>query len=419
MGTQVSDLTQAQKDEYLLKYAPLLDEEVQNRVEAAFKNRDSLLEAQFEKQSALIAGQNVIKEHTSGYPVLGAFLWSMAKAGRDSGSSTIKKKYSDETSGLDRVMASFEKTVGPRMSKTINLATAGEGGLLVEGQMLELWLKPLVAMSVVLGLRPEMIPVIGNVFGVNGWEVLPTITWVEEVNTLSLLTQPEEGERESNMRKAMALMPVSAEYREAASPAVFRRLEEMMLVAFSSGFDVELINGAGLNNRIKGLRTLITATAASSGSTLPLVLDDVQVIMTSVDESNIRGMSRKAWIVSERTKNHIMFGLRTTNDDVPFFLMEMLTGTWLGSPFGSTTNMPTNLGGGSDTEIIFQAMDQFLVGQGPSLDVQWFENASYTQSGGDLVSTIEEDTEVLRGRQKIGTLMPRGNAGFRLTGVSF
>jgi len=408
----VLPLTQAQKDKIAKDVDRELGDHVAGMVDEKLKNRDELLQAQFETTAANLAAERAYEDTTGQFPVLGALFWALAKEGREGGGTSLSRG----KDAADRVAERFKKAAGSR-AKTINLAVAGEGGLLVEGTVLELWLEPLRAMSVVLGLQPEMVPVTGDQFKVTGWETDPVITWVEEINTLDLTTTPADGERETPMRKAMAIMPVSADYRESASPAIFTRLQDMMRMAFATGFDDRLINGSGLNNIIAGLRTLITATSAATGTgTLANVLDDVAIIFTSVENSNIRPISRRAWIMAPRTKNHLMFIVRDAND-LPFFLTEMTAGTFMGFPFGSTTNVPTNLNG-TETVLIHQAMSQFLVGQSTALDVQWFQNASYTDAG-SLVSTIERDTEVLRGRQKIGTLLPRGNSGYLLTAVPY
>lgn len=409
----IAPLSQADQDAIKRHVDKTVGSELAGIVEKRFKDRPEQLDEQYVRTAAAFAAESAYVEATDGYPVMGALFAQMAKMGRKEGGTSLHR------ANHDKLIEGFKKSVGPRAAKTVNLATADEGGLLVEGTVLELWLEPLRAASVVLAALPEIVPVIGGKFKVTGWETDPQIIWTEEENTLPLTSTPATGERETAMRKAMALMPVTAEYRESASPQIFRRLEEMMRAAFATGFDERFINGTGLANRIKGLRNHISETADATGTgTLANVLDDAKTVMTSVESSNVQPQLRHHWFFSPRTKFHLMFVTRTA-DDLPFFLTEMRAGTFLGAPFSSTTNIPTNLGGGSDESfIIFQAMNQFFIGMGPNLDIQWFQNASYTE-GGNLVSSIERDTEVLRGRQLTSTLMPHQNAGFVLTAVPY
>lgn len=403
---EVKDLSQYQKDAILKKYEKAGGQMIAAMVERNFKEREELLERQFEQRNGIVAALGGYSEATKGVPVMGALLQALAKN---------KGVERGDDAAFGRVGEMFEKTVGPDLAKTVNLGTADEGGILIEGTVLELWLEPLRAASVVLSLQPEIIPVRGDTLRVTGFETDPTITWVEEENAVEVTTTPTTGARQTAMRKALALMPITADYRESASPQILRRLEDLMRNAFRVGFDLRYITGTGLANTITGLRNLITATQASAGQTLTLVLQDAETAINAIETTNIMA-ERIGIIFNPRSKNHLMLGALDA-DNKPFFYDEIKSGTWLGYPWRTTTNVPVNLGGGlNESYVIWAAFNQFFIGQGTALDVQWFMNASYTDAG-TLVSSVERDTEVLRGRQKTATLMPRPTGGFVTTGV--
>jgi HK97 family phage major capsid protein len=75
---------------------------------------------------------------------------------------------------------------------------------------------------------------------------------------------------------------------------------------------------------------------------------------------------------------------------------EMLAGTLWGFPFGTTTAIPTNLGGGSDeSEIYFVDFADAIIGEAQTLTVDASTEASY-KSGGNLVSAFSKDQTVIR-----------------------
>lgn len=403
---EVKDLTQDQKDAILSKYEAAGGKLIAGIVEKNLKEREALLEQQFERRKGVLAALGGYAEATKGVPVMGALFQALARN---------KGVARGDDAAFGRVGEMFEKSVGPDLAKTVNLGTADEGGILIEGTVLELWLEPLRAASVVLSLQPEIIPVTGDTLRVTGFETDPAITWVEEENSVAVTTTPTTGARQTTMRKAMAIMPVTSDYRESASPMILRRLEDLMRNAFRVGFDLRYITGTGLANTVTGLRNLITATTATAGQTLAQCLTDAETAINAIETTNIAA-ERLGIIWNPRSKNHLMLGALDA-DNKPFFYEEIKAGTWLGYPWRTTTSVPINLGGGlNESYVIWCAFNQLFIGQSTALDVQWFMNASYTE-GGALVSSVERDTEVLRGRQKTATLMPRPTGGFVTTGV--
>lgn len=404
----VKPLKQRTQDDLLKAIDREVGDAIAGMVEERFKARGELLDAQADSKRKALAATLAYNEATKNVAAMGGLLRSMMLEG--SATRTLSGR-------VDAVADRFEKLVGADVARSLNLGSASEGGLLVEGTVLELWLEPLRAASVVLGLRPEMIPVTGDTLKVTGFETDPSLVWTDEENAAAISSTPTTGSRLTAMRKALALIPITADFREGASPAVLRRIEDLMRSAYQVGFDLKWITGTGLANTVKGLRNHITASSASAGTSLANIFTDAKTAMTSIETSNVM-TARLGVIMAPRSKWHLMLGALDA-DNKPFFYQEMLAGTWLGMPYRTTTNVPVNLGGGSnESYIIYQAFNQFFIGTSTALDIQWFQNASYTEAGA-LVSTIERDTEVLRGRQKTATLMPRTNAGYITTGVTY
>ena len=399
----MTPLTKDAADAILLEYNGELDSSVQDFTEKNLKtDRGALLEAQYVRQQRTLSSLVQYQEATKGAPLMGALFMAATVAGRKNLTGESRQAFVAETLG---------KMVGAEVAKSLNLADASEGALFIEGTTLELWLEPLRAASVVLSLNPELVPVVGEQLKVNGFETDPQLFWVEETNTVDISSTPATGERQTAMRKAMALVPVTRDWTESAPPAVFRRLEDLMRNTFRVGKDEKYITGDGLENTVKGLRNHISEKADSAGQTLTQVLEDIETAMVSVMASNVLA-ERMGYIFAPRTWGHLMFGA-LDNDAKPFFSTEMKTGTLMGVPFRITTTVPVNLGGGlNESYIILQAFNQFLIGQMTGLTVQFFENPGAVTIGGVLRSGLEADVNVLLGRDKTATLMPHQNSGF-------
>ena len=406
---EVKDLDQAAVDKTLLALKKAKADDLADMTEKNFKERGALLEAQYVTTKRYLDGLSDYHQATKSQPLMGSLFMAAAMAGRQTGSCQGQTELIARTLG---------KMVGVALAKEVNLADASEGAIFISGTTLELWLEPLRAASVVLSLNPELIPVVGEQLKVTGFETDPTLFFVEEVNRVDISSTPATGERQTAMRKAMALIPITKDYTESAPPAVMRRLEDLMRNAFRVGFDEKYISGDGLNNTFKGLTNHISESADSAGQTLTLVLQDIETAMVSIMSSNVIA-ERPGIIFSPRTWGHYMFGALDA-DFKPFFSTEMRAGTLMGWPFRITTSVPENLGGGlNESFIIWQAFSQYLIGQSTGLDVQFFDNPGAVTLGGTLRSAIEADVNVLVGRQKTATLMPHQNSGFVTTAVLY
>ena len=340
------------------------------------------------------------------------------KIGADKSAEVISEKL-EKRLGYD---VSRELSVSDKVSKTVNVADAAQGGLHIQGTVLERWYDVLRAESVVLGLRPEIVPVTGGFLEVGVDETDPTLTWAGEINTQDLTSTPTSSMRKAEMRKAMAEVLVSNEYMESADPAVLNRLETRMRNAFRVGFDEKYLFGDGLENTVRGLTSHITATSASAGKALADVYADFQTMMVSVRSSNVLA-ERLALIFHDRTWGWLMFGA-VDADGRTVFQEEMSRGTLFGMPYRTTTTVPINIdvGGGDgavSSIILMQAMNQFIIGQGTGLGIRWYENMGAATVAGVLRSTVEADVQVLVGRDTTATIMPRPTSGYNLSDVQY
>ena len=73
----------------------------------------------------------------------------------------------------------------------------------------------------------------------------------------------------------------------------------------------------------------------------------------------------------------------------------MLRGTLWGIPYGSTTEIPTNLGGGTESEIMLCDFADILLGESNTLEVMASDVAAY-YDGSNVQAAFSLDQTVLR-----------------------
>lgn len=355
--------------------------------------------------SALLA-QRDYEKATGGFPAVGAAVFAKALTATRGGSmeDNLKKAFAG----------------APGMEKSLNLQDAGAGGILIEGEVLDLFFAPLRAKVAVLSLNPVEVPLTRDQVKLTGWETDPSITWVGEPNTQEIVSEPTSGARTLTAKKAMVIVPITQDYLDAApTMSILRSIEDGVRSAFAIGIDQKLITGSGTEFSPKGLRNWAgDSTAANATLNLANVLADFGTALSAIAGEDVR-MERMGLVWAPRTEFALKFSVQEATTTRPYFLEEMKGGTFLGMPFRSTTSVPVNLGGGADESYILLAdFAQVVVGRGQDLQIEYLKEASYTKDG-VLVSAAERDEQILRGKSKIDMVVPHTEAVFALTGVKW
>jgi HK97 family phage major capsid protein len=116
-------------------------------------------------------------------------------------------------------------------------------------------------------------------------------------------------------------------------------------------------------------------------------------MILALEENNVP-FSNPGWIFSPR----IAMFLMTLRDGLGnyVFRAEMQTGKFWGYPFRKTTQIPTNLGSGSDSEFYLADFDDVIIGDTMNIQVAVSEEASYRNENDELVSAFSLDQTVMR-----------------------
>lgn len=377
-------------------------------VERQLGQIESTLETETQRRFEAQVAQRSYKELTEGKHVFGAIAYAIGRC--------LREKKSDVTP-----MEIVEKMVGAPLVRSLNLQDAGSGGILIQGEVLDLFYGPLEDKAVVLSLNPRTIPLVADTMTLTGFETAPEITWVGEPNTSEVVSEPTTGARQLTAKKAMLMVPITNDFLDAPqSPAIVREIEALVQNAFRRGFDLQLIRGTGSAFAPKGLRNWAGNTdAMNSGGATPLhnVLLDLSAVLNTMESNNVP-MERVGVIFAPRTKNYFMVNVLDGNNQ-PFFLNEMRQGTFMGYPFRWTNQIPTNLGGGSNESYnIWADFSEVVFGRGTDLRMDQFDQATYTQ-GGSMQSTVQRDETLLRGKQKMDLAVPHDDAVYVTTGVTY
>ena len=104
-------------------------------------------------------------------------------------------------------------------------------------------------------------------------------------------------------------------------------------------------------------------------------------------------MTRAGWIMAPRTQMHLM-NLRDGNGNYAF--PEVMSGRLRNKPIFLTTQIPINLGGGTESEIYLVDAAQIVVGEHMGIEISMSTEAAYNDGTGTMRAAFSRDETVMR-----------------------
>ncbi len=195
----------------------------------------------------------------------------------------------------------------------------------------------------------------------------------------------------------MAIVPMSNELIGTAGQRVESIFLNDMISAVANRQDKAFLRDDGTNNTPTGFKKTATdagKTVAWSGTadlaTIDAYLDSLILGLMESDSN----MFVAGWAMSPRSFMKLQ-GLKDGNGNKAY--PEMAQGMLKGWPIKHTTNIPVNLGAGTDeTEIYFADWSDVIIGETDQFTIDFSRDATYNNSSGTLVSAFSSNQSVLR-----------------------
>jgi HK97 family phage major capsid protein len=201
------------------------------------------------------------------------------------------------------------------------------------------------------------------------------------------------GQIQMTAKKLAVLTPVSNDLLRDASGSVDELVRDDLTQAASVREDAAFIRDNGTVNTPKGIRFQDSIqTQAQTGVTVANATTDIGICIQNLMDQNIP-MTRPGWMISPREWRALITARGT--DGVPIFRSEMEMGRLFGFPFGITTQIPTNLGAGNESEVYFVDFAQAVIGEAMDMEVSVVDGAAYND-GSNLVSAFSLDQTVIK-----------------------
>jgi HK97 family phage major capsid protein len=279
--------------------------------------------------------------------------------------------------------------------KALEASDAESGGVLIptqwSGEVIEL----LKERTTVRRLGPRVIPMPTGSMQMSKLTGGATAGYIGESQNLPV-TEQTFGNINLTWKKLAALIPVSNDLLRFNTEGADMIVRDDAVSAMATREDQAFLRDDGTQFTPKGLRHWVPAgniMQANATVNLANVTSDLAAMILTLREANVRFLNVN-WIMAPRTE-FFLLSLRDGNGNFAY-RDEMLRGTLWGFPYGSTTEMPTNLGtGGDESEIMLADFADILLGESNTLEVMASDVAAYFD-GTQVQAAFSLDQTVIR-----------------------
>jgi HK97 family phage major capsid protein len=281
-----------------------------------------------------------------------------------------------------------------------NMGSGSAGLFLVEEDVSAEVIELLRPASVVLSLSPQLIDMPGGNMTMNRLATGSSAAYIGEQQDTPA-TGVGFGQVKLSAKKLAGLIPISNDLIRANSQNADRIVRDDLVAALSQRTDLAFLRGSGTQFSPLGLRFQHTGTAFAATHVLTMTATPTLATATT-DLGRLRralrnadvAMVRPGWIMSARTEQWLM-DLRDGNGNLAFDA-EMRTGRLRGFPYRVTTQIPENLGGGTESELYLADFAQVVVGEHMGIEVAVSTEAAYRDASNNLQAAFSRDETVMR-----------------------
>lgn len=223
----------------------------------------------------------------------------------------------------------------------------------------------------------------------------PTASYTAE-NAAMEESEPTFDKVDEKFKKLTCLVPVGNSLLRHSSIGVAMVVRDLMIDAMALKEDIAFLRYDGNTSDPKGLLhwCLSANWQDTVGSSAAVVEAALRKVVSDVEDANVAMLS-PGWIMRAGTKNF----LASLRDPTGAYMFPSIiqSGTLLGFPIRTTSQIPNNLGTGTDeTEVYFADFAEIMIGDSQQIVVGSSTEAAFVNQGGDTVSAYQNDLTLMR-----------------------
>lgn len=289
----------------------------------------------------------------------------------------------------------YDDELGDDIKKALIASELTAGGALVPADVAAEIIELLRSETVVRRAGARTVPMPNGTLTIRRQTAGSSASYVGESEDIGV-TQPDTGLLTLTSKKLSAIVPISNELLKFSSgPSADEFVRDDLVAEIAVREDQAFIRDDGTQHTPKGLRFWAAAASVfdSSGLTSDDIEEDFKQLLNRLESADVR-LRRPAWFMHPTRRNHLR-NLRDTNGNLIYPEIRLTSPTVYGWPVLTTTSIPSNLGGGTESEIYLAEMMDVLIGEVSGLEIVANASASYVESG-TMKSAFSRDETLIR-----------------------
>lgn len=310
------------------------------------------------------------------------------------------------------------------VTKALTSTDFSAGGALTSTPFAAEFIDLLREASVVRRLGARTVPMPNGSLAIRKLVAGGTGGWIGESGTAGRMpnTQQQVGVLQLVKKKLGAQTIVSNDLLRTADVSADQIVRDDLRASIGLSEDLAFIRGTGTAFTPKGLRYFAPTAnpdhvnAANGTVNLANVTSDLGSLVLKLRRAKVQFVT-PAWLMAPGSWNYLMT-VRDGNGNFAF-REEMMAGRLWGWPFGVTTQIPENLGGGSnESEVYLVDMANAIIGETLQLELVASSEAAY-HDGTNVQAAFSQDETVIRAIREVDFGMRHDESVAVLTGVTW
>ena len=285
---------------------------------------------------------------------------------------------------VSQIAAEFDggEFVAAQLSNAGMMASDHErGGSWIHGEYSDIFIELLRPESIVRRMGVDEVPLEDGTMDMAKETGGPTGRYLGEDENADAETLTT-GDVKLVAKELVCIVPASDKLLRSRSAKAAERIRSSIIRGAAQTEDLYFLRGTPSGAGPTGMRYLALASnviAANATVNLANVTNDLGRMENRLLSNNVR-MTRAGWIMSPRTYIYLM-DLRDGNGNLAYPSLSSGTPTLRNKPVFVTTQIPENLGGGTESEIILADAQHLIIGDAPSVMLDSSNTAAYTDGG--------------------------------------
>ncbi|NIU01092.1 MAG: phage major capsid protein [Nitrosopumilaceae archaeon] len=307
----------------------------------------------------------------------------------------------------------YQDSLGDAVVKVLQSGDDEAGGVFVPSELASTFIDALRAKAVVRQAGPVTIDLTSGNLRIPKVTTDPTAGWVGEGSARNA-SNMKTGDINFTAKTLQGKSSVTTELLRRSGQNAEQVIRNGLVRVMANEEDKGFLAGSGTEHSPKGmLNWAVAANKFNANATVNLtnVQTDLRTAMSNLTDNDV-DIDMAVWFMSHRSRNHLAFQLRDT-EDAPVFKGELTAPnpTLNGQRAFITNNIPNNLGVGNDeSRVYFAAMDQAWLAEEQGLRVRASTEASFTDESGNLVSAFDKGLMVIIIERDVDFAMGHGEA---------